>query len=196
MILAQVGVEFHLQFFEFFHELVFGERGGHHRPFQIPQVPVGPSGKARPLDYYKVLQLKPGSSIQEVKQAFRKFAHKYHPDKNHSEDSGNIQKFLKYKEAYEFLSDPFKKMEYDQNLLPKPKKKATPIYHDLSFIKGKIKKKKKNKNIRRGVKKINVKKNQCPVCEGYGFVYNPFQASIRFPSCFGSGRKPAFADQK
>jgi DnaJ-class molecular chaperone len=104
--------------------------------------------------------------------------------------------FLTCKEAYEFLSDPFRKLEYDQSLKPKPsKKKKSPVHHDLSFVTEKIKKMKPPVTIRRRTKKINVEKNQCGFCEGYGLVLNRFNASVRCPACYGSGRKPAFADQ-
>lgn len=64
-------------------------------------------------DYYEVLGLKKGASDDEIKKAFRKLAIKYHPDKN----KGNAEaeeKFKEINEAYQVLSDPKKKSNYDQ----------------------------------------------------------------------------------
>ena len=64
-------------------------------------------------DYYEVLGVSRSSSSQEIKQAYRKLAIKYHPDKNR----GNKQAEDKFKEAtnaYEILSDSKKKAAYDQ----------------------------------------------------------------------------------
>lgn len=64
-------------------------------------------------DYYEVLGLQKGASDDEIKKAFRKLAIKYHPDKN----KGNAEaeeKFKEINEAYQVLSDPEKKSNYDQ----------------------------------------------------------------------------------
>src|SRR5271167_3639484 len=60
-------------------------------------------------DYYEVLGLKKGASKDEVKKAFHKLAHKYHPDKS----SGDGAKFKEVGEAYSILSDDKKRAEYD-----------------------------------------------------------------------------------
>jgi curved DNA-binding protein len=64
-------------------------------------------------DYYSVLGVSKTASQEEIKQAFRKLARKYHPDVN----QGNKQaeaKFKEVNEAYEVLSDPDKRKKYDQ----------------------------------------------------------------------------------
>lgn len=63
-------------------------------------------------DYYEVLGLSKGASEQEIKQAHRKLAKKYHPDIN--KEPGAEEKFKEIQEAYEVLSDPQKKQAYDQ----------------------------------------------------------------------------------
>src|ERR1700689_4397457 len=60
-------------------------------------------------DYYEVLGLKKGASKDEVKKAFHKLAHKYHPDKS----NGDGDKFKEVSEAYSILSDDKKRAEYD-----------------------------------------------------------------------------------
>jgi len=64
-------------------------------------------------DYYQILQIEPHSSLAEIKQAFRKLALIYHPDKNPSDKYAEIQ-FNEIKEAYEVLTNPLKKESYLQ----------------------------------------------------------------------------------
>ncbi len=60
-------------------------------------------------DYYDVLGIQKGASDDEVKSAFRKLAHKYHPDKK----GGDEAKFKEVSEAYAVLGDKKKRAEYD-----------------------------------------------------------------------------------
>ncbi len=60
-------------------------------------------------DYYQVLGIDKKASKEEVKKAFRKLAHKYHPDKA----GGDEAKFKEASEAYSILSDDKKRAEYD-----------------------------------------------------------------------------------
>ncbi|GAA0078756.1 molecular chaperone DnaJ [Clostridium sp. CTA-5] len=64
-------------------------------------------------DYYEVLGLQKGASDDEIKRAFRKLAIKYHPDKNKGNKEAE-DKFKEINEAYQVLSDPQKKANYDQ----------------------------------------------------------------------------------
>ncbi|MBD2677529.1 MULTISPECIES: DnaJ C-terminal domain-containing protein [Nostoc] len=64
-------------------------------------------------DYYAILGVSKTASQEEIKQAFRKLARKYHPDVN----PGNKQaeaRFKEINEAYEVVSDPDKRKKYDQ----------------------------------------------------------------------------------
>lgn len=61
-------------------------------------------------DYYKILGVERNASKDDIKRAFRKLAHKYHPDKNGTADDA---RFKEVNEAYQVLSDERKRAEYD-----------------------------------------------------------------------------------
>jgi molecular chaperone DnaJ len=60
-------------------------------------------------DYYQILGIDKKASKDDIKKAFRKLAHQYHPDKK----GGNADKFKEVNEAYTVLSDDKKRAEYD-----------------------------------------------------------------------------------
>jgi molecular chaperone DnaJ len=62
-----------------------------------------------PKDYYKTLGVDKNASKDEIKSAFRKLAHQYHPDKS----GGNGDKFKEVSEAYSVLGDDNKRKQYD-----------------------------------------------------------------------------------
>lgn len=61
-------------------------------------------------DYYHILGVSKGASPDEIKRAYRKLAHEYHPDKA----GGSEVKFKEINEAYQILSDAGKRAQYDQ----------------------------------------------------------------------------------
>ncbi|MDO4405140.1 MAG: DnaJ C-terminal domain-containing protein [Atopobiaceae bacterium] len=63
-------------------------------------------------NYYDILGVKRDAAQDEIKKAFRKLAAKYHPDAG-----GDEEKFKEVSEAYNTLSDPEKRKEYDQLLM-------------------------------------------------------------------------------
>jgi curved DNA-binding protein len=63
-------------------------------------------------DYYASLGLERGASDADIKKAYRKLAHKYHPDV--SKDPGAEAKFKEVAEAYQTLKDPEKRAAYDR----------------------------------------------------------------------------------
>ncbi len=60
-------------------------------------------------DYYKILGVEKGATEDDIKKAFRKLAHQYHPDKK----GGDEAKFKEANEAYAVLSDKQKRQQYD-----------------------------------------------------------------------------------
>ncbi len=64
-------------------------------------------------DYYEILELAKGASVDDVKKAYRKAALKYHPDKNPGNKDAE-HRFKEAAEAYEVLSDREKRARYDQ----------------------------------------------------------------------------------
>ena len=61
-------------------------------------------------DYYDILGVSKNASDSEIKKAYRKLAHKYHPDKG----GGDEARFKEANEAYQVLSDRGKRANYDQ----------------------------------------------------------------------------------
>ena len=64
-------------------------------------------------DFYDILGVSKGASSNEIKKAYRKKAIEFHPDKNPGDKAAEVN-FKKAAEAYEVLSDPQKKTQYDQ----------------------------------------------------------------------------------
>lgn len=60
-------------------------------------------------NYYELLGVAKNATDEDIKKAFRKLAHKYHPDKK----GGDEAKFKEVSEAYAILSDKKKRAEYD-----------------------------------------------------------------------------------
>ncbi len=61
-------------------------------------------------DYYEILGVPKTAAEDEIKRAYRKLAHQYHPDKN----GGDDKKFKEINEAYQILGNKEKKEQYDR----------------------------------------------------------------------------------
>ena len=64
-------------------------------------------------DFYEILEISKSSSADEIKKAYRKVAMKFHPDRNPGDHTAE-DKFKEAAEAYEILSDPDKRAQYDR----------------------------------------------------------------------------------
>jgi DnaJ-class molecular chaperone len=64
--------------------------------------------------YYDILGVSKDANENEIKKAFRALSLKYHPDRNQNEDT--TEQFQKIGEAYEILSDPEKRSQYENEL--------------------------------------------------------------------------------
>lgn len=63
-----------------------------------------------PKDYYNVLGVSRSATQEEIKRAYRRLAHKYHPDK----DGGDEEQFKQVNEAYQVLGNETKRAQYDR----------------------------------------------------------------------------------
>lgn len=61
-------------------------------------------------DYYELLGIPRNAKKEEIKKAYHKLAHKYHPDKS----GGDAEKFKEINEAYQILTNDKKRAEYDR----------------------------------------------------------------------------------
>lgn len=64
-------------------------------------------------DYYKILDLTPQCTEDEIRKNYRKLAMRYHPDRN-PDDPAAEEKFKEVAEAYGVLTDPVKRREYNR----------------------------------------------------------------------------------
>tara|TARA_Y100001968_G_scaffold321506_1_gene356033 strand:- start:31101 stop:32051 length:951 start_codon:yes stop_codon:yes gene_type:complete len=89
-------------------------------------------------DYWSLLGLPPGSDLKQLKSAFRKEARKWHPDLNKN-DSNAEERFKLINEAYAVLSDPKKRLNWEENKefnisQEDPFKEGFPTYNEYISI--------------------------------------------------------------
>ncbi len=62
-------------------------------------------------NYYDLLQINPRAEVETIERVYRILAKRYHPD---NQQTGNVERFRLLTEAYQLLSDPVRRKEYDQ----------------------------------------------------------------------------------
>lgn len=72
------------------------------------------------MDYYKILQVSPKATDSQIKSSYKSLVKKYHPDLYKGDKSFAEQKIKEINAAYDVLSNPEAKAEYDEYLSPKP----------------------------------------------------------------------------
>ncbi|KAG7037618.1 Protein tumorous imaginal discs, mitochondrial [Cucurbita argyrosperma subsp. argyrosperma] len=71
------------------------------------------SAIVKPKDYYKILEVGYDATDDEIRSNYIRLALKWHPDKKKDHD-GATSRFQEINEAYEVLSDPCRRQEYDE----------------------------------------------------------------------------------
>ena len=74
---------------------------------------------ASPREYYRILGLDEDATPSDVRSAYRRAAHEHHPDHNPG-DAAAAGRFKQVQEAYEVLSDPARRADYDRPPPPAP----------------------------------------------------------------------------
>lgn len=64
-------------------------------------------------DFYKVLEVEPGASAEEIRRSYKRLARENHPDRNQGDDAAE-ERFKEVTRAYEVLSDDAKRNVYDE----------------------------------------------------------------------------------
>jgi DnaJ-class molecular chaperone len=80
-------------------------------------------------DYYRILGIKPDSGMKEIKEAYRRKASDFHPDK-HPEKEPDARAFHEICEAYEVLGKPESRKEYDWKCRENEREDYGPAFHD------------------------------------------------------------------
>jgi curved DNA-binding protein CbpA len=83
-------------------------------------------------DYYELLQISPNAEVETIHRVFRLLAARYHPDNPHT---GNMEMFVKLREAFEVLSDRERRAAYNEQLQTRHAK-PLPVFELKDFIVG------------------------------------------------------------
>jgi hypothetical protein len=82
------------------------------------------------MDYYEVLQINRNAEQETIHRVYRMMAARFHPD---NQATGNADRFLLLSKAYEMLSDPVKRVAYD-NVYSRREPEAMPIFDSHDFV--------------------------------------------------------------
>lgn len=84
------------------------------------------------VDYYEFLQINPKAQTETIQRVYRFLAARYHPD---NPETGDPEKFLQLNEAYQTLSDPERRADYDEKLKAKAAKPSE-LFESVDFLDG------------------------------------------------------------
>jgi curved DNA-binding protein CbpA len=84
------------------------------------------------VDYYEMLRVSPGAELESIQRVHRALAARYHPD---NLETGDLERFLLVNEAFQVLSDPEKRKEFDANYKSK-KENPMPVFLTKEFTEG------------------------------------------------------------
>jgi curved DNA-binding protein len=91
-----------------------------------------PGSGAEVDDYYEVLQISPRADVETIRRVYRIMASRLHPDNT---QTGNLERFLHLKKAFEVLSDPEQRAAYDATQQSR-QEAPLPIFESPDFVDG------------------------------------------------------------
>lgn len=105
---------------------------------QAPAHSAKPRAATRPRvetdpDHYEILQISRRADLQTIHRVFRIMASRFHPD---NPETGDVEQFLRLKQAYTVLSDAERRLEYDATLESKQEDGPKPIFQLKDFVTG------------------------------------------------------------
>src|SRR5215475_11474314 len=83
------------------------------------------------LDYYEFLQISPHADYETIHRVYRYLAARFHPD---NPDTGDPERFFLLRTAYDVLSDPEKRSEYDRDYECDAPIRMTPLSDSVDFM--------------------------------------------------------------
>jgi hypothetical protein len=83
------------------------------------------------LDYYEFLQISPHADVETIHRVYRYLAARFHPD---NPDTGDPEKFFLLKSAYDVLSDPERRSEYDRDYESESGPERNPLSESVDFM--------------------------------------------------------------
>jgi curved DNA-binding protein CbpA len=83
------------------------------------------------LDYYEFLQISPHADFETIHRVYRYLASRFHPD---NPDTGDPERFFLLKSAYDVLSDPDRRSEYDRDYESEEPVRNVPLSQAVDFM--------------------------------------------------------------
>ena len=83
------------------------------------------------LDYYEFLQISPHADFETIHRVYRYLAARFHPD---NPETGDPEKFFLLKTAYDVLSDPERRSDYDRDYEREESGKSSPLSDSVDFM--------------------------------------------------------------